>query len=88
MGKYIADASPDIKAQNALSLFAMVTELPVRAYADRIVEAVRDNKFTVIIGETGSGKTTQIAQVCYTKCLAGLTTTWQTHGLLCLWCTL
>lgn len=38
-------------------------ELPVRSYARRIVDTVRSNPFTVIIGETGSGKTTQISQV-------------------------
>ncbi len=37
-------------------------ELPVRAFAEHIVTAVRDNPFTIIIGETGSGKTTQISQ--------------------------
>lgn len=37
--------------------------LPVRGYADRIVEAVRSNSVTIVIGETGSGKTTQISQV-------------------------
>lgn len=37
--------------------------LPVRDYADRIVEAVRSNPVTIVIGETGSGKTTQISQV-------------------------
>lgn len=56
----------------------MVAELPVRAYADRIIQAVRDNKYTVIIGETGSGKTTQIAQVSYADCLAGLTMAYTT----------
>lgn len=38
-------------------------QLPVRGFAERIVTAVRDNPFTIIIGETGSGKTTQISQV-------------------------
>ena len=38
-------------------------ELPIAAYADEILEAVRLNPVTVVIGETGSGKTTQISQV-------------------------
>ena len=37
--------------------------LPVRKYADKIVTAVKNNPVTVVIGETGSGKTTQISQV-------------------------
>ena len=37
--------------------------LPIRAHADAILAAVRAHPVTVVIGETGSGKTTQIAQV-------------------------
>lgn len=37
--------------------------LPIREYADKIVKAVQANPVTIVIGETGSGKTTQIAQV-------------------------
>ncbi len=37
--------------------------LPIREYTDKIVNAVRNNPVTVVIGETGSGKTTQISQV-------------------------
>ena len=39
-------------------------KLPIRDYADKILEAVRSNPVTIVIGETGSGKTTQISQVC------------------------
>lgn len=38
--------------------------LPIRDYAEKILEAVRSNPVTIVIGETGSGKTTQISQVC------------------------
>lgn len=38
-------------------------ELPIRQSAARIVEAVQTNDVVVVIGETGSGKTTQISQV-------------------------
>lgn len=37
--------------------------LPIRQYAEEIVKAVRENDVVVIIGETGSGKTTQLSQV-------------------------
>lgn len=40
-------------------------ELPVRRYEGEIVELVRKNDVVVIIGETGSGKTTQISQILY-----------------------
>ena len=39
------------------------TSLPIREHADKIVKAVRTYPVTIVIGETGSGKTTQIAQV-------------------------
>ena len=38
-------------------------DLPVRQYASQIAQSVRDNPVTVVIGETGSGKTTQISQI-------------------------
>ena len=37
-------------------------KLPVYAYREEFLAAVRDNKVLVIVGETGSGKTTQIPQ--------------------------
>lgn len=38
-------------------------QLPVRRHAAEIAQSVRDNPVTVVIGETGSGKTTQISQI-------------------------
>lgn len=37
--------------------------LPIRQYAEQIVRSVTENPITVVIGETGSGKTTQISQI-------------------------
>lgn len=37
--------------------------LPIRRYEQDIVEAAKANPTIVVIGETGSGKTTQISQV-------------------------
>ncbi len=37
--------------------------LPIRRYQQQIVDSVRANPVTVVIGETGSGKTTQISQI-------------------------
>lgn len=36
--------------------------LPVYAYRDQILEAVKEFPVLIIVGETGSGKTTQIPQ--------------------------
>jgi ATP-dependent RNA helicase DHX8/PRP22 len=41
--------------------------LPIRQYAKDIVEAVKSNSTVVVIGETGSGKTTQLSQVCQSR---------------------
>lgn len=38
-------------------------ELPIRRFAADIVAAVKSNDCVVVIGETGSGKTTQLSQV-------------------------
>lgn len=40
-------------------------ELPIAPYLPEIVESVRDNTFTILIGETGSGKTTQVPQALF-----------------------
>ena len=39
--------------------------LPIRQHENEIVRAVRENPVVVVLGETGSGKTTQIAQILY-----------------------
>ena len=43
--------------------------LPIRQYSQQIVDTVLHNAVTVVIGETGSGKTTQIAQVRRYPCV-------------------
>ena len=39
--------------------------LPVREYRDRFLEAIRRNNVLIVMGETGSGKTTQLPQYLY-----------------------
>jgi HrpA-like RNA helicase len=39
------------------------SNLPIRQYAADILAAVENNDVVVVIGETGSGKTTQLSQV-------------------------
>jgi len=36
--------------------------LPVFAFRDQLIQAVKDNQVLVVVGETGSGKTTQLTQ--------------------------
>jgi ATP-dependent RNA helicase DHX8/PRP22 len=38
-------------------------KLPIRQFTEEIVQSIRKNDTIVVIGETGSGKTTQISQV-------------------------
>lgn len=47
----------------------MSKDLPINAFAADILEAIKLNAITIVIGETGSGKTTQIPQVSiYNAC--------------------
>ena len=43
----------------------MSTELPIMRYLDDIVASVRNNQVTIVIGETGCGKTAFIPQALY-----------------------
>ncbi len=47
------------------------SQLPIRKFASEIADAVRTNPVIVVIGETGSGKTTQISQILLEAELAG-----------------
>jgi HrpA-like RNA helicase len=47
-----------------LRLAAERQELPISAVKATVVDAVRDNGTLVIVGETGSGKSTQVPQYC------------------------
>ena len=40
-------------------------KLPVYSYREEFLQAVRENKVLIVVGETGSGKTTQIPQYLY-----------------------
>eukprot|EP01102_Stenamoeba_stenopodia_P002144 TRINITY_DN11908_c0_g2_i1.p1 TRINITY_DN11908_c0_g2~~TRINITY_DN11908_c0_g2_i1.p1 ORF type:complete len:874 (+),score=238.87 TRINITY_DN11908_c0_g2_i1:78-2624(+) len=46
----------------SLSLQETRKALPIYPYREQLLEAVRDHQVLVIVGETGSGKTTQIPQ--------------------------
>ncbi|OSD02413.1 P-loop containing nucleoside triphosphate hydrolase protein [Trametes coccinea BRFM310] len=46
-------------------------ELPIYTGKDAIVDIIRENDVTVLIGETGSGKTTQVPQYLLESGLAG-----------------
>ena len=52
-----------VVSEPALSL-AVDAVLPIAAWADEIVAAIRDNQVLIVAGETGSGKTTQLPKLC------------------------
>ncbi|PIE44714.1 MAG: hypothetical protein CSA45_05590 [Gammaproteobacteria bacterium] len=43
---------------------ALNSDLPVTARWDEIAETIKNNQVSIICGHTGSGKTTQIPQIC------------------------
>jgi pre-mRNA-splicing factor ATP-dependent RNA helicase DHX16 len=56
----------DEKKPTAAQTLAEVRKtLPVFGYRDQIIEAVREHQVLIIVGETGSGKTTQVPQYLY-----------------------
>ncbi len=50
--------------KNSIPEFEYPKELPITSAKAEICEAIRKNQVTVITGETGSGKTTQIPKMC------------------------
>lgn len=52
----------NIHVERTEEIAASRMELPIVKEEDRIMEAIRGNAVTVLCGETGSGKTTQIGQ--------------------------
>jgi HrpA-like RNA helicase len=49
-----------------------VDRLPVHDVRDQILDEIRNNRVTVIVGETGSGKTTQIPQFILRANICGM----------------
>lgn len=51
-----------IETVNKKSLSQQRKELPVSKFRNRIIQEIKNNECLVLLGETGSGKTTQIPQ--------------------------
>uniref|UniRef100_A0A0N5ASJ3 UTP--glucose-1-phosphate uridylyltransferase n=1 Tax=Syphacia muris TaxID=451379 RepID=A0A0N5ASJ3_9BILA len=45
--------------------------LPVNEVRQQLADAIRSNPITIVVGETGSGKSTQIPKICYEENLHG-----------------
>lgn len=59
----LAESLEESKAKSALEKLKEDRKtLPIYAYRDELLKAVREHQVIIIVGETGSGKTTQIPQ--------------------------
>lgn len=54
--------APTFGQKSALPMQAQRESLPIFKLRDELIQAVNDNQILVVIGETGSGKTTQMTQ--------------------------
>ena len=52
----------DLEVANDTSLQALRQSLPVYKYREDFLQAIQTHQFLVVVGETGSGKTTQLPQ--------------------------
>lgn len=53
--------------QFLLVFYQMASHLPIVQFEDKIMKTVEDNAVVVIIGETGSGKSTQLSQMLHRR---------------------
>ena len=58
-------AKPKVDPQEAATFAAFRERLPAYAERDRLIGSVRKNNVTIVCGETGCGKTTQIPQMLF-----------------------
>ncbi|KAK6853445.1 ATP-dependent RNA helicase DHX8/PRP22 [Apiospora arundinis] len=59
--KRVAKSEPLGKRTN-MTIKQQRETLPVYAFRDQLIKAVHENQFLIVVGETGSGKTTQLTQ--------------------------
>lgn len=57
--------SENISTDSRENIQRIRESLPVFAVKSKLVQTIRENQVTVVIGETGSGKTTQLSQYLY-----------------------
>jgi len=60
----IRRSADEVSRLAALRRVTYPSQLPIAAKRSEIVEAIRRHKVVIIVGETGSGKTTQIPKMC------------------------
>jgi HrpA-like RNA helicase len=60
--QYLMDNKPTFGKRTNMSIIEQRQSLPIFKLKEQLLKAVNDNQILVVIGETGSGKTTQITQ--------------------------
>jgi ATP-dependent RNA helicase DHX8/PRP22 len=60
--KAVAPKDQSLGKRTNMTIKEQRESLPVYAFRDRLIEAVRENQILIVVGETGSGKTTQVTQ--------------------------
>ncbi|KAI1434451.1 hypothetical protein GGR50DRAFT_662533 [Xylaria sp. CBS 124048] len=60
--RVIAPKDQSFGKRTNLSIKEQRESLPVFAFRDQLIKAVRENPILIVVGETGSGKTTQLTQ--------------------------
>ena len=51
-----------VRNRTHMSIKEWRESLPIYTFKDELLEAIKENRILIVIGETGSGKTTQITQ--------------------------
>ncbi|KAK3353274.1 ATP-dependent RNA helicase DHX8 [Lasiosphaeria hispida] len=60
--KVVAPKDQALGKRTDMTIKQQRESLPVYAFRDRVIQAIRENQILIVVGETGSGKTTQLTQ--------------------------
>jgi ATP-dependent helicase HrpA len=63
-GEIVRSAERRQRRLSRLPMPAVLDDLPIAAAKAEIAKTIEDNQVTVVCGETGSGKTTQLPKIC------------------------
>ncbi|KAI1749926.1 P-loop containing nucleoside triphosphate hydrolase protein [Xylaria castorea] len=58
----IAPKDQPLGKRTSMSMKEQKESLPVYAFRDQLIKAIKENQILIVVGETGSGKTTQLTQ--------------------------
>lgn len=67
--RFMSDILAKENSENFRRRYEERQKLPAMKYCDKIVEVVKKNQVTLIVGSTGCGKTTQVPQILLDDCI-------------------